>query len=296
MRLNLIKKPSRLLLCCFFFGLPISIFTQTTDVPNKKPIFEIIYLANINGNIENCHCGEPSLGGLERIFTLIKKQRALNPNLVVIDGGDTFNPYSFIELNRAVLKAYQIIKPDIWVLSEQELVEGKDLLIKALKTQKSKIVLSNYTIKNIPSEKYQNYAIEKNSAVKIYSYVQPSLFSELKGLKFKNPDILFKDLDERSFNILVFHGEEDALVKIMPEFEDFDLILTAHQQSNKIVLNSRPAIIGAGTDGENIIHISLHKSKGKIKINVGQIPIGLKIEPDTEIRKWVEEYKNNRQN
>jgi 2',3'-cyclic-nucleotide 2'-phosphodiesterase (5'-nucleotidase family) len=292
-RLNLIKRPSLLLLFCIFFGLPISIYTQTTEVLNKKPIFEIIYLANINGNIENCHCGEPSLGGLDRIFTIIKKQRALNPNLIVIDGGDTFNPYSFVELNRAMLKAYQIIKPDIWVLSEQELVEGKDLLIKALKNQKSKIVLSNYTIKNIPSEEYQNYTIEKNSAVKIYSYVQPSLFSKLKGLRFNKPDILFKNLDERSFNILVFHGEEDALVKIKSEFDEFDLILTAHQQSNKFQLNSRPAIIGAGADGENIIHISLHKSKGKINISAGQIPIGLEIEPDTEVRKQVEEYKNN---
>jgi 2',3'-cyclic-nucleotide 2'-phosphodiesterase (5'-nucleotidase family) len=295
-RLNLIKKPTLLLLSCFFFGLPISIFTQTTDVPNKKPIFEIIYLANINGNIENCHCGEPSLGGLDRIFTIVKKQRALNPNLVVIDGGDTFNPYSFIELNRVILKAYQIIKPDIWVLSEQELTEGKDLLIKALKKQKSKIVLSNYKIKNIPSEEYQKYTIEKNSVVKIYSYVQPSLFSKLEDLEFNNPDNLFKDLDMRSFNILVFHGEEDALLKTMPEFENFDLILTAHQQSNKIVLNSRPAIIGSGADGENIVHIRLHKSKGTINISAEQIPIGLEIEPDTEIRKWVEEYKNNLQN
>ena len=45
----------------------------------------------------------------------IKSYSEENPDIIVIDGGDTFNYYPFEALNTAIASSYKIISPDIWV-------------------------------------------------------------------------------------------------------------------------------------------------------------------------------------
>jgi len=265
---------------------------------SEKPLFEILYYANLNGNIENCNCGEPPLGGLDRISTVIKRYREKNPELIVIDGGDTFNTYSFPELNTAIVKAYQVIKPDIWLLSEQELIEGDLFLADAVRKVEAEIISTNYSFKNIQSKKTKKYSLHKKN-VHIYGFLQPGLF-RIHSDKTKIEQAQFKQflrvLKKEEYNILIFHGETDLLENNSDQFQDFDLILTAHMQNDNRNTESKPAIIGAGTDGENIIHISLHKSGNGIIITVEQIAIGLDIESDQKIQQFIQDYKNNQDN
>lgn len=276
------------------FGTARSTKAQSNTFNQHKPLFELIYFANLNGAIENCNCGDPPLGGLDRIATLIKQFRKNNSDLIVIDGGDTFNTYPFKELNKAVVQSYTILQPDIWILSEQELIEGGAFLANSAKNVAAKIISSNYKIKNIPSKRSANFALGEKKNVGIYSFLQIGIFngksehSEIEAISFQHS---LKNLKNQDFNILVFHGETEELTQKKQLFSSFDLILTAHQQTAYMDIGSKPAIIGAGTDGENIVHISLHKSGNRIIIKAERIPIGLEIESDPKINKFISDYK-----
>ncbi|KAA3617429.1 MAG: hypothetical protein D8M58_02365 [Calditrichaeota bacterium] len=269
---------------------------QVNEPPQENPFFEVLYFANLNGNIENCNCGDPPLGGLDRIATIIEKQRSKNPELIVIDGGDTFNTYPFIELDKAIVEAYQIIKPDIWVLSEQELIEGTSFLAKISKNNLGEHVSSNYRIKQLPESNSKKPLIAGNTNITFNSFLSPKIVRDYANQIDNNSGLFFqnlKTLKESDFNILLLHGEESDLVDYTTKFKIFDLILMAHEQSDVINLNAKPAIIGSGADGENIIYISLHKSNNKIIINAARISVGLEIEPHPAIVPIITKYKES---
>ncbi len=281
------------------FFLLIEVKAQPIFETKEKAIFEILYFANLNGNIENCHCGDPPLGGLDRISTIIKKHRELNPGVIVIDGGDTFNTYPFEELNTAIVKSYQEIKPDIWLLSEQEFIEGESFLVNAVGKINTEIISTNYSIKNISSKRYKKFSFGEQISVFIYTYLQPDLFPQNeKRINFNrkpfSPSI--KSLNKKNFNILVYHGEEDFLAQNTDQFQNFNLILLAHEQAEQMSVNSKPLIIGAGADGENIVHISLHKSDDRINIKAERINVSLEIEPDPKIEGFISDYKKGLKN
>ena len=83
----------------------------------------ILYTANINATYKNCACGSNPLGGIDRIKTYIDDFRMNNTNTIVIDGGNFFNSYPFIELNNKVFKSlsllnYNLLAPGIHLFFE----------------------------------------------------------------------------------------------------------------------------------------------------------------------------------
>ncbi|MCB0282918.1 MAG: hypothetical protein KDF60_10095 [Calditrichaeota bacterium] len=253
--------------------------------------FHILYISNLNGAIESCECGDPPLGGLSKISTVVNDYRNRYKNVVFIDGGDAFNSYPYKQLNIAVADAYKIIQPDIWTIAEQEFVDGSEFLINQLLESSLYFVAGNYSVKGLNLVKYRifNYGLNK---IAFTSYLQPGLIKN----DLKPDNILFddnhdlKNFNKDAFRVLLFHGTEKDYTHKINLLKEYDMILLAHQAVPIFNTESKPVVFGGLFDGEKILHISLHKSGDRFKINAEFIEIFQSIKSDPAIEKIVENY------
>lgn len=256
---------------------------------------EIIFTANINGVLKNCRCGDPSLGGLARIITLVDQKRKINPDLIVIDGGDAFNPYSYPNLNRAAVELCALLKPDIIVPGDQEWIEGNTFLRASIKAIGSTFLLSNGHMDGFEPE--SRYSVRANSEQKLHilSYLHTNAFDLiqkpnqiiLQENRFQN---IYNVIRNSDFLVVIFHGPEKSLDAFIRTYPDVDLILLAHTQSDLVSLKKTPAIVSGGTDGEYLRNISIDFKDRSPVIQVRSIPVSLDIKPNHRaleiIKKW----------
>ena len=291
----------KILMKIFSFTLLLLIIAACSKQDEKaksdsETIFDIIYISNLNGAIENCQCGDPPLGGLDRIATVVKTLRSkINP-LLVIDGGDTFNSYPFKELNQAIVNSYNIILPDIWAIAEQEFIEGKTFLLKNIKNSSIPILTSNFSIPDQKTNTEINIPFNGDIAVVVLSYLQPELM-KLTGSEnqviFRDNNEIYRQINKKNYNILLFHGTYETFLKKKSLFDSFDLVLLAHQVDFISDTDEKPAIIGGLFDGEKLIHISLQKAAQGFIIEPKLIEITTEISPDPSITGFIKKYKEN---
>jgi 2',3'-cyclic-nucleotide 2'-phosphodiesterase (5'-nucleotidase family) len=259
---------------------------------SSKDSFEILYYSNLNGNIEACECYDVMLGGLDQMKPLVDDMRSKNPDLVLIDGGDTFNSYPFIELNQAILDAYKLVIPDIWIPGEYEFIEGKEFFSKVTKSMDTVFLTGNIAIDGFPTQASKKYNF-KDKTIMITSYIQPDLILQ------REPDLdisvkkesLIKNIEANDFTILVFHGDETSLANEQDITSEFDLLLLSHQQDPGIDLNREPMVIGGGADGEFLMHILLQENDSGFKISASKINIEQTDSPNKEIVKIISDYR-----
>lgn len=271
------------------FIVVILLFSCNKNKENST--VEILYLANINGNIEACHCGEIMLGGLQNTAAIIDSFRTENPAIIVIDGGDTFNYYSFSELNTAIANSYNIIKPNLWVIGEQDFVEGFPFLHKNFSSSHIELLAGNYELEGLKTIPVKEYSIT-DIDISITSYLQPGLMQNDQYTNAPNQlNTLLNSLDNSVYNILVMHSDSDEYSKHREVFSKFDLILTAHQQGANIDIDSKPVIIDGFSDGENLINIKINRSQNIFSVKAEIIPVIINKYPNKEIEKLISEYK-----
>ena len=73
---------------------------------------------------------------------------------------------------------------------------------------------------------------------------------------------------------------------------EFDLVLSAHQQSPDIDLDRDTPLIGGGADGEFLMHIILQDNDSGFKISASKINIEQSDKPDKQIAKIISKYRN----
>jgi 2',3'-cyclic-nucleotide 2'-phosphodiesterase (5'-nucleotidase family) len=252
----------------------------------KSASLEILYIANTNALIENCHCGNPSLGGLARIATVVKEERKNNPALILIEGGDFFNTYPFEEINRTVLSIYNQIKPDIIIPGENEFIDGLSLIKPFLEKNVNKIISSNYKIDNLNTK---NYSLKSN--VVFLSYLDRRVFSSVNDNKIIFNDKLFKsnyEKNKKHFIVLLYHGFYENVKKFIELYPEIDIVLSAHSAAGQIGRIGNTIIVGSGSDGEYVNKILLN-SNGLVKREL--IPVGIDIKQDKTVMKFINSFK-----
>ncbi|MGD9486842.1 MAG: hypothetical protein AB7W47_02360 [Calditrichaceae bacterium] len=265
---------------------------------NPKILFELIYISNLNGSLENCGCGDPPLGGVDRIASVINQKRSENPNLLFIDGGDFLNTYPFRLLNSSVVEGYKYLKPDGLILGDQEFVEGPGFLNRlALELRKS-IIASNYMIQNTKLRENLVFKSPSGETMRFFAYLDPESFDFIKAdsLTRFDPqkfDSLYHAINKEEISVVIYHGTSVGLESFLNKYSDFDLILSSHEQSLKYTVNSSPAVISGGADGKSVINIQVLKSETDIEYRVFNIPIGLEIEPEPAVSDIIYKYINN---
>ncbi|GAA6902280.1 5'-nucleotidase C-terminal domain-containing protein [Helicobacter pylori] len=193
--------------------------------------------------------------GLTRIATLIKKQRAENKNVVLIDSGDLLQGNSAELFNdepiHPLVLAENDLKFDIRVLGNHEFNFNKDFLEKNIKGFNGDVLNANIikTADNKPFVK--PYAIKKIDGVRVavVGYVVPhiptweaSTPEHFAGLEFLDAEeALKKTLKELKgkYDILIgaFHlGREDekggdGVPDLAKKFPQFDIIFAGHEHA-----------------------------------------------------------------
>lgn len=292
----------------FFLALTIGI--QSSDLPIKQSIKkensnstksteylgEILFVANVNGAIENCDCGNPPLGGLPKIQTIIENQKSICSYSYFIDGGDFFNTYPYPLLNEAVVDIYKSMNFTFITLGDQEWIDSDKLDKKIIVDLKDKIIASNIDIDDIQLNKYGTIELKDGTKAKVLSYFDDKSFytsEDKKLIQFNNDQFVSvyeSILAETDLVILIFHGINHSLEWIKRQFPKINLILYAHEQSNVKVISEKPAIVGGGADGEYIKQIKIYRNSNKYNFKVNDIPVSANINGDKKILTIIEKF------
>ncbi len=266
--------------------------------------FEILFLSNVNGMIQNCHCGSPALGGLGRLASVVQKKRHSNPHLLFIDGGDFLNPYSYPLLNKSILAIYQTMKPDIIQLGEQDYCEGKSFLT-AWPYLATHCLATNYQADGVPSRRFEKIKKREQQSVVILAYLDRSSFAyALSSEKYFNFDEdlfqkMYNKFSKDSYLVVIFHGSGPALTKFTLKFPAIRLVLFAHEQCEQSPSNTSPAIICGGSDARFLNDICLKWSPQtkSYSVSVERILIREEMAQDRRIQPIINEFNTkNRKN
>jgi len=226
---------------------------RLSSTTHTAKTWHIAYWANLNANLENCLCGEPPLGGLDRIAATVDSLREAHPGLIVIDGGDSFSPYPYNALNRLVVQAQDIVKPDLRFAGDQE--------------RREKELFNKYKDRFFGAA---GDTVFKQNSMLISAWLDPSLQAEIKPVAAQS--VLTSD---STFDVVLYHGRDSGIESFIRKHPGIDLLLTAHTQRPYEELGGRPFIVGGGADGEILAHIRVSEKSGQYEASVRFLPMYL---------------------
>lgn len=256
--------------------------SRLTDI--SKAI-SIIGTSDIHGNIYplDYYTGKAADQGLAKVSTYVKDQRKANPNVMLVDAGDTIQgtplAYYYNKMDTKseypMIKAMGIMKYDTWTLGNHEFnygLENLDRIIKdannegitVLSANTYKIDGTNYVKPYIIKSFNINGKTQKIAVLGLTTKTIPSWENEAnyKGLKFNDlvdeakkwvPIIKSEGIDKI---IAVIHSGEESSSDIIPENQikavaqgvsGIDAIICGHTHKN-IAQN-----IYKNPDGKNVI-------------------------------------------
>jgi 2',3'-cyclic-nucleotide 2'-phosphodiesterase (5'-nucleotidase family) len=282
--------------------LNLPLFSQAIKPAESDPLAEIIFFANLNGNIEYCQCPAKNTGGMDRIASFISSYRKKSPDVIVIDGGDFFNSYPFDELNAAVIQMHGLIRPDILVAGDQELINA-GLLSQLGEVHGQRLLSTNIMVDNRQWPLSLTQSTRDGKTIIFLSYLDKSAFdfvSQPEALKIDHSRFVnayqaaIKMMDV--IRVVVYHGSEENLHHFVAAYPGIDLLLQAHDQSNRNALTVQPAIIGGGSDGDSLVHIQVCRPAGRICFQVKKIAVTTDIAILPEAAAIVQRFKDNLKN
>ncbi len=281
----------------FFLFTTVSILISAPPTYALKPakndtVLNILFTANINGNIENCWCGENPLGGLDRIASIIQSWRQKDTPSLFIDGGDRLNTYRFPELNRTVLHIYKRLQPDLMILGDQEFVEGIDFLNTFITKDAPPNLASNIHYDGLQKLSVYRKKLDNRVSIQVLAYLAPESFNFIekpKALNFKEAPFKneYRRANEHDLNLLVYHGPEEALNKRLKLYPEFDCVLVAHKQRLAWQSEGGTARLYGGADGQhvNIVHV-VRKIRGgetTFLFKRSVVPVSLDVRPQEAV-------------
>ncbi len=279
-------------------GILLAASQPHTVIRISADSLQMVLLANVNANYENCHCGEHPLGGLDRVITVIKQWRAKNPELVIADGGDFLNAYPYPALDRLVLNLYALIHPNIISLGDQELQIGNRNFQKKIFQYDFTVLNTNVIIDSLPELQKRLEIRLKTRQIDVLTYLDPSAFLwEKRAPNVHLSEAQFKSTYQKvrtddAFRIAIFHGERDRLPDFIKRYPQFHLILLAHAQTQMYKNQHLPWILGPGTDSEYVTRLDLKFSENKKlpAIKLVRTPVELNIKTDPQARERIDQF------
>jgi hypothetical protein len=266
-----------------FIKLTIITLVLLVSCKNKETPVEILFWSNLNGNLENCGCGDHPKGGLDLAGSFINKRRSANPDLLFIDGGNFGNTYSYPAHNLRMEIVYSQLKPEILTPGFQDLVDRPNGFGYIGQVSGTRFICSNYEIKKndfIPSLK----KTINGQMVHIYSVMAPSLLQqagkEILPAETDQFQIDYQKLANDDLLLVIFQGMEEDLDNFCKTYPAVDCILWSFAQSDRIQSGIKPFIIGGRSDGEYLLDLQIYREHLKAEV----ITIDQELSPDSRIR------------
>lgn len=258
--------------------LSIVLFTFTFGEEKK---INLLYTANINATYTNCDCGSNPLGGIDRMKSFFDEFRLKNKNTIVIDGGNFFNSYSYIDLNNNALESLSFLKYDLLSPGMHIFLEEKDLFSQYSKRYVKQIVNSNC---NLLFNKFQDLEVDKLK-IRFYSYISPKLFKhspkpEWLIINNKIDDIRYLD---KGINVIIYCGFFEDAKMFLSANNKFDIALLSGDQQKGIWNTEKTVIIGGGHDAESVAVVEILLKNNKPEISMEYVDLDDSIKSDRGI-------------
>lgn len=225
---------------------------------------------------------DPS-AGLAKTYTIVKKLREKNPNLILMDIGDTVQDNSAELFNNLethpMVEALNTMDYDAWILGNHEFNFEKDFLLRNVKNFKGSVISVNIENEDDGSKFVLPYQIYDIQGVKValvggipphVPMWEASAPEHFKGLTFEDPMTAVKEtLDELDgkYDVLVgaFHlGRKDEYGKtgvfdLAEAYPQFDLIFAGHEHARYVTDINGITVLEPGAYGWGV-------SNGEIKV------------------------------
>lgn len=205
----------------------------------------LLHTTDLHGHIQPADIAYPQeeagrdLGGLARCATVIKQIRAMTPNCLLVDDGDTIQgtAASFMSGGLMMVRALNQLHYDAWVLGNHEFDWGLEKLARCVGTSRAPVLGANIrwdaTVPPAVAGRLQPFVIKEVDGVRVAiiglttpgipNWSRPSL---IRGLKFE-PSV-------------------EALQRVLPEVK--------RQKPDVIVLATHQGFRTAPDDHANEIH------------------------------------------
>ena len=252
--------------------------------------FTILYVANINGTLENCGCGKEPLGGVDRLMTVIEQSREKYQDLLVLSGGDYFNSYSFLPLNTAMLGALRLLHFDLFVPGDQEFVENEQFTAQ-IQALLGKSWFASNTGQSRPAIRTFNFTSQR---INIIAYLSPACFSFIPKPDYLQLDKILPVLPEKdihTFNCMICHGTLAEANDLARQYPQLDLILLGHEQYPSSRLIGNTTVLGSGRDGECVALLQVKRSSAGWEIDQTRINLTESIPVHEQMSLLVKQYK-----
>ena len=151
-------------------GFPVNAFSENQPEFTK---LTILHTNDVHSHIDPFPMDgtqNQGMGGVERRFNLIKKVRASEKNVLLLDAGDIFQgtPYFNMYNGELEIKLMEQMGYDATTIGNHDFDGGMENLVKQLKYASFPILNANYGVANTPLQNYvQPYKIFVKDGIKV---------------------------------------------------------------------------------------------------------------------------------
>jgi len=244
----------------------------------------------------------PSMGGVARRATLVKRVRKENPNTLMIDAGDVFQgtPYFNFYRGEVEYRAMSLIGYDVVTLGNHDFDNGVDALAAAMKFANFEFVSCNYDVSGTPlATRVKPYVVRVMRGVRVGLFgmgVSPDNLitpQNFKGVKYNDPVKAARDvvniLRERERCALVigmshlgyYANPRDGAIgdsQVAAQVDGIDFIASGHTHTfmKEPVITRTPSggstiIFQVGRSGIYLGRVDLRVRNGKVVASAGRL-------------------------
>jgi len=280
----------------------------------KKDVLTILFTNSTNGYLESCDCPENPFGGLVRRVTMVNELKKDNPQILLLDSGDTLSPYPDPLLAKYTLLAMEKVGYDVIALGDQELILGAEYIKLEIEKNKLPFYSANLTVCQGETCSYlaPSHLIKEigNIKVGVISIISPKVFTffpkdKIKGLKVLSSSETVQGFvdsfrSEVDLLIVLSHSSYEEDINLAKQIKGIDLIIGGHSQTliKEPVIVGETRIVQAGEKGQYVgkldIKFDEKKKRGEHPFSSYQyqlFPLTKDIPDDQEVRALITEYQ-----
>lgn len=264
-----------------FMSTSSAIPAAAADAPSGTKTITILHTNDIHSRVEESKEGI----GYAKLSTMIKQQKAANPNTLVLDAGDTFHGQTIANLERgeSIVKIMNSIGFDAMEPGNHDFNYGSDRLVELSGKAQFPIISANVK-KADGSRLLKPYIIKEVAGVKvgIFGLTTPETVfkthpNNVKGLTFANPvteaKAMVAELQGKADVIIALahlgidKSSVDTSIKVAEQVPGIDVIIDGHSHSTleKGMTVGGVLIAQTGEYSKNIGKVDLTLEGTKIK-------------------------------
>ncbi len=282
----------------FSIQLTICFLGLLWSTPGFPGVIHLAYTANLNGNLETCHCGGNNLGGMVQLKAAVDSLFRRYPDLILLDTGDFLTTYSMPEVNQLMWRLLHQLPFAAISPGDQEFVEGWKFFREHIRTNSLPLVNSNLIFPerdSLPSLQRSLILKSQGYRIAILGIVPRDAFEfisvpELRTLPVDS--ILQVQLEKLprpiDLVVLLLHDSYRHCTRLFRQFPEIDIIIAGHTQEQGEIRLGKHIVVQPGVDGEYIGLLTIHPESGTDRYENRFIPVSPDFGEDREFKKLVE--------